>query len=521
MSAEPAAPRTATPTGGPGAPPPSRHAVALTLSWPGVLGLLAFVAALWAQASIMVGVFYDDGIYVTAAKALASGLGYRNIHLPGAPPITHYPPLYPLVLSLAWRLWPSFPANVALLELCDAAALGGAAWLMAHHLRRRLPVSPPLAFVALAAGFVSFPLLSLLGVRMSEPLFLLLFAAAVAVADRDEPGVVTGALAGLLAGLATDAKSVGLSVVGGVVLALWLRRRRAAAGAALAAAAVVCGPWFLWVALHVGQVDPRLANYTSYLAEARSAGLGSILRGLAGRSLWAMAWIMLPSHGGVLDYPIAALVLAAFVWGMVVAAKRAPALVASLSLYLLVVSLWPFPPFRFVWIIYPWTFALIAAGCVEAWTRGRWARLLVAALVLSVLVGYGPREAVSLSKRRFASTGQEMSQSFRWVVPSIAQELPDSAVVASEDEALIYLYTGRHAVPSALFQWKGLGTRAMSPREHVRYWCDAGVTDILVVAPADAVTHVLRWITVHYPTAISPLFRITGAQALYRFRCPR
>ncbi len=490
------------------------------VSWPGVLGLGVFVTALWAQAHIMVGVFYDDGIYVTAAKALASGLGYRNIHLPGAPPIIHYPPLYPLVLSLAWRLWPSFPANAALFGLCDAAALGGAAWVMAHHLRRRLPAPPRLTLAALAAGFVSFPLLSLLGVRLSEPLFLLLFAAAVAVGDREDAGVADGVLAGLLAGLATGAKSVGLSVVGGVVLALWWRRRRPAAVAALATAVVVCAPWFLWVLFHAGQADPRLANYTSYLSEARSAGLGAILRGLGGRALWPIAWILLPSRGALFDYPITGLVLAAFVWGMVVAARRVPALVAALTLYLLVISLWPFPPFRFVWIIYPWVFALIATGCVAAWTRWRWARVLVAALVVSVAVGYLPREATSLSKRRFASTGEGISRSFRTVVTPIAAELPQDAVVASEDEALIYLYTGRRTVPSDLFRWKGIGTEPLSPAEHVRFWCDAGVTDLVVVAPDDPATHMVKWLTAHDPAALTPLFQVTGGQALYRFQCP-
>lgn len=59
---------------------------------------------LWAQSDALVGVFYDDGIYVTAGKALAEGQGYRHIHLPDAPPDVHHPPLYPLVLALAWRL---------------------------------------------------------------------------------------------------------------------------------------------------------------------------------------------------------------------------------------------------------------------------------------------------------------------------------------------------------------------------------------------------------------------------------
>src|SRR5262249_60220296 len=58
------------------------------------------------------GGFHDDGIYVTTAKALASGNGYRIISLPGEPAETKYPPLYPFLLSLVWRAKPNFPQNL-------------------------------------------------------------------------------------------------------------------------------------------------------------------------------------------------------------------------------------------------------------------------------------------------------------------------------------------------------------------------------------------------------------------------
>ena len=96
--------------------------------FPGLLGLGVFAVALWAQPHAFVGVFYDDGIYVTLAKALAEGEGYRYIHLPGAPPGVHFPILYPATLSLLWRLWPVFPQNVTLFQLFDSAVFGVAAF---------------------------------------------------------------------------------------------------------------------------------------------------------------------------------------------------------------------------------------------------------------------------------------------------------------------------------------------------------------------------------------------------------
>jgi len=58
------------------------------------------------------GEFHDDSVYYVTAKSLASGGGYRIESLPGEPAQTKYPPLYPLILSVAWRLDPQFPHNL-------------------------------------------------------------------------------------------------------------------------------------------------------------------------------------------------------------------------------------------------------------------------------------------------------------------------------------------------------------------------------------------------------------------------
>lgn len=42
---------------------------------------------------------HDSGVYITLAKALSTGSGYREIFLQHAPPHTRYPPLFPLLLT--------------------------------------------------------------------------------------------------------------------------------------------------------------------------------------------------------------------------------------------------------------------------------------------------------------------------------------------------------------------------------------------------------------------------------------
>jgi len=492
----------------------------LPLSAPGTLALGVFLLALWAQGATLVGVFFDDGIYVTLGKALALGQGYRNIHLPDSPPGIHYPPLYPLLVSFVWRLWPSFPANAAAMALLDAASLAAAAAIVTQH-ARRLPLPAPARLVALASGFAAFPLLTVVRMRLSEPLFLLLAAGAVSVADRDQPSHKDGLLAGLLAGLCYLAKSVGISVVVGIVLALWLRNQRRSALAAGAASLVVVAPWVLWVALHSGQVDPRLANYTTYFAEAHEAGWRAILGGLKLRALEPVAALLVPRTPPWAWYPLAAITVAALLLGALQAARATPALVAALALYLAVVSLWPFPPHRFVWIVLPWLLLWIALGLAAAWRsgpRGRWIAGLAAAMLLA---GYLPREAVSLAGRRFASAADGISLPFRTLISSIVQETPPSAVVASEDEALIYLYTGRRSVPSHLFRWSGLGTERLPDSLIVAFWCQAGVTHLAVTGPGDAALPLAESSASRKDSVFVPLFQVTKGPGLYRFRCPR
>src|SRR6185436_17189298 len=72
---------------------------------PAACGLLVAVAILLVMPSSLVGVFYDDGIYLSLAKSLAEGNGYHLQYLPGAPAAVHYPIAYPAFLALIWKLW--------------------------------------------------------------------------------------------------------------------------------------------------------------------------------------------------------------------------------------------------------------------------------------------------------------------------------------------------------------------------------------------------------------------------------
>jgi hypothetical protein len=488
--------------------------------WPAALGVAMFAVAMWAQTSALVGVFYDDGIYTVLAKALAEGRGYHYIHLPGAPPAVHYPILYPLVLSVLWRIWPAFPANVALFQLFDSAALGAAAWVVA--VQARAWGAPRLVqFLFIPAAFLAFPLLTIVGVRFSEPFFLALSVGAVACADREDNGLKSVVLAGILAGLATLTRSIGVAVIVGVVAGLWIRRGYRSALPALAAAGAMVVPWFVWVSLHAQEVDPRIAaNYGSYAAASRQAGIAGILAGLDMRAFGPPARLLLPAPTPWIWQILAVMLFAALVWGATRVAPRAPSLASTLLLYVGVVTFWPFTPDRFMWIMLPWMFALAGWGIVAAWQRGGGFRWGAAILGLAIIVGYVPREARSLAYRSFAATAEGISLPSHLLLPSIKSGVTDSAVVAAEGEALVYLYTGRQSVPNALFKWKGRASESLPPEESVKFLCDSRVNYIALSGASSDGAPVVAHLMETRPQALHQLFKVSGGPALYRFECP-
>lgn len=487
--------------------------------WPKIAGLVGFVAALWAQSDALVGVFYDDGIYVVGAKALAQGHGYRNIHLPDPLPIVHYPFLYPAALSLLWRLWPAFPQNAALFELFDAAALGVAAWVVASYARRLLP--PRLAAAVVTLGFTAFPILTIVGMRLSEPLFLALAAAAILLADRVPATARTAAAAGALSGLATLARSIGVAFIAGVVLAHVARREWRAAAVAAAVAAALVAPWALWIVLHGTVADAALApNYGTYLYEIRQAGLSAMLEGLDLRALGALGRLALPRLPEPAWYAGAAALLAAVIVGASASFRDAAALITSLGLYVLIASLWPYQPHRFMWVTVPWFALLLARGCRELWRHGRAARVAVLLVAGLVATGFGHAQVASLAKRGFELTAEGISQSFRILIGAVSGETPESAVIAAEDEALIYLYAGRRTVPSYVFRWRGRGTEPAGADSALAFYCRAGVTHVALTGPAAQTAPPVAGLLSRTDSPLIPLFQVTGGAALYRLQCP-
>ena len=336
--------------------------------------LLLLAAALWALAvsqHTLAGSYDDDGIYLQGAQSLAEGRSYRMLHLPSEPYQTKYPPLYPLLLSLLWRLGPAFPTNLPLLLAPGALCAAAAAWLYARLLQHMLGISKWVAFGLCAAWLLNNQVARFLSMAMTEMPFALCVAGALTLVEGERPR--HAALAGLVAGLGALTRSIGITLPVGLTLWLCARRRWRDAGLLLATFVVVMLPWWSWQAKALHANGP-LRSDVSYAYDIAYAAwflsplqeLRVVFQNLVQSSLfWTMdllpgcqPWLQdLVEAGGaalIVPWALAVLAVALVLGGIVTLWWRVRHAAAWLvPVYVAVVLLWPFEPARFYLPILP------------------------------------------------------------------------------------------------------------------------------------------------------------------------
>lgn len=200
-----------------------------------ILAVAYMLTAAWQYSPALFGAYHDDTLYFSAAKALASGEGAVLPNLPDSPAQTKYPLLYPLLLSLVWRLHPAFPANLSWAWGMNLA-FGVMLVLASVMVLRRLGSSRKEA-LGLAAIFALNPYTILwTNLLLSDVLFAALTLLAVLAADRAIRQSKSSfwawwGLAIVSAWLATSTRTLGVAILGGLFLYA-IANRRYLAGAA-------------------------------------------------------------------------------------------------------------------------------------------------------------------------------------------------------------------------------------------------------------------------------------------------
>ena len=475
-------------------------------------GVALAVGALALNQSL-IGVFYDDGLYAGIATALAHGAGYVHPHLPGTPAAVHYPPLYPAVLAPLFGVL-SVSAAAVVAKVLNLLLAALAAGLIAWHAARTELLDPGaprwLAPALVAAAAIAIPVLATQSVLFAEPLFAVLLAAAVILADRGgSPWLI-----GTAAALALLTRSIGVAAGAGIACFLLERRtpwRVARKG--LAPLAVAAVAWGLWVVTHEHGIDPALGlNYGSYGEILRQAGLSAL--GVSAPDLprplevITLGWIPLRWAYHV----AAAATLGVGLYGLALLTRRS-AVGFTLVFYLAILAIWPYPPDRFLWAVLPWLALAWAVGALALW-RLRWARIPLALLVALLAGGYASYEVRGLSGGWAAKQALAISGNFDEIIPVIAA-LPDSAVVATDDEALVWLYTHRTSVPFYLERYRGRETLRPTPPEHRAYLERMGVTHVLLASATSPSAGELRGLIQAYPAWLAGVYRWSDGRWLF------
>jgi hypothetical protein len=448
-------------------PRAATHGLSPDRAAPLVLGALALAVAVLTITPWPVGVFQDDAIYVVLAKALATGQGFRMINMPGAPHATHFPPGYPLLLAGLWKLFPSFPDNLVVFKFVNALFLAGTAVGTYWFSRLRLDLGPAASFIAAAAGTISVVVLMITGVVLSEPLYMLLVIPTLLVAERaaDRGSARDAAAAGALIGVLALVRTVGVFLLPAALLVMVFRRRwRSAAITALIAMAFIV-PWQMWVSAYQSETPgPFVGKYGAYgpwLAEGYRAGGLAFARAVLEKNADELFGFL-----GYITLPVAAVWPRLLSLGTVVAMlgvaaatawRRIPVTILFLLGYGAVILVWPFEPTRFALVWWPVLAALFVAGVRRVWTWRPAAPSLVGArvatLVAAVVVttGYGAYNLRGVRQKWWVNIQSDAGTRAKPIAEWVARATRPEDVVISDHDLIVYLYTGRRAVPTATF----------------------------------------------------------------------
>ena len=434
---------------------------------PLVLVVLVMLVALLTVTPWPVGAYHDDAIYTMLGKALATGEGYRMINLPGSPHATHYPPGYPFFLSLLWRLSPSFPDNIVLFKFANAAWLAAAALGAWAFARSRLHWHPLGAALAAVSGTLTIVVLLVTGVVLSEPMFMALLFPALLLSERAaEEGTMRSALAaGLACGVLALVRTLGGAILPAALLVMVLRRHYRGAIVMAASAAVLLVPWQLWMSAWQHEIPPVLIGkygaYGPWLAQGVQEGGMPFMRDVVVANVktihrftgylfmpvsWAWPHVLATTGVGIL-----------VAIGMAVFAKRSPVTLLFLSAYAAVVLLWPFDPDRFVLGIWPLLTLCGLAGVVAIWrwspahASSRALRWVAVASAAALVAGFAAFNVRGYRQQFWASLQRDAGRRAKPVVEWVALRTDTSDVLMSDDDLLVYLYTGRRGMPTSGF----------------------------------------------------------------------
>jgi hypothetical protein len=450
--------------------------------------VIAILAIYVSRLNALAGSMVDDAWYIVLAKAMANGDGFRLISSAATIIQPLYPPGFPALLSLVFRIDSEFPHNLWLLKSVSIAAMLGVGFVAFVYFERCRRLSRELAaLVAISVTITPAFLFLATSTVMSECVFTLCLLATVLVVHKsvDAPDERRShSLAIVAAILAAGTVMVRTTAIALLLAAIiWFVKERLWRRAAwFVAVAVLCLlPWTVYSRLNAPTAAERMAHggavayeYTDQLSmrwagaplfgritahdllvrietnfvDVFARGSGKILapalfRGPneSGEEVVTLSMSVTPEAMAI----SVLLSLIAFAGYVQVTRERLTVTEVLMPLALGIIMLWPFWSFRFVIPLTPFLFFYFTRGLQVLSPRAPVIVLLcLVGLNLYDHAGYISR-AKSGATINWLAQNEDVEAVLDWINRG---GLPNDGVLAATNPGLIYLRTGRKAVAS-------------------------------------------------------------------------
>ncbi len=432
------------------------------------------------------GYYHDDGIYVVTAKALATGQGYRIVSLPYEPAQTKYPPFYPVLLSLIWRVDPQFPQNLFPMMLFSVVATIAFLTLTWLYLTKEHYATGWLALMIVALTAINWRTIILATGIYSEMVYSALSIAGLWLAEaceRKRESWFKMAVVGMVLGLAFLTRASGISLMIAVISFYLFHNKFREASLIFAIGGSFIFAWIVWCATGGTKiVGISVPYYTSYVRDfiggvdnfetlAKIIGINAFMLLLTSIPLvslgiaYEQAQNILGQNLIVISLIFITLVFLVIVRGFLRHMRKGFRLLhIYVLLYLGLHLLWPYMPYdRFVVPILPFLllFLITELGIMADLARkelisapgrqiGRKVSSVFVSLFLLVMVSVGSYQYATgiyqsiVAKRISSRRALEDRQVFQWIS---ANTDPADVLICYRDPQY-FLYTGRKAVRS-------------------------------------------------------------------------
>jgi hypothetical protein len=503
-------------TGAQSPPPTGRHRWSRVVLVSGAF--LLFLAIYLLRLDRVVGLIVDDAWYVLLAKAIATGHGYSLINSPTPGMRPFYSPGFPALLAVFYRVWPQFPENVYLLKAVSITAMMGVGIAVWWYFKRERGLPFELAF-GIAVATTLYPALVFLATSsvMSECVFMLFQLGAIIAVERcvrrGEQSKRTWStwllplIGGLVASLAFLTRPAGAGLLAASVAYLLKKRLWRSAIVFASTCTLLVAPWILYSRSHSPTAEQRAEQggniVQSYAVQfwQRTAGqpiygtitldevperiwkniseigkndIGAVVFYSVFRPLEPNEPVRVSEASRFLSWILTLLALVGFV-AVVLDSLTLAELVVPLSL--LVSTLWGWEQFRLMLPLIPFLLFYVLMG---GWAAIRLVQrfslesspssYLPLTLAVWAVVAFNIYSNVRYIQKRYDPV---TANRLNWIsaydeneaiIRQAGETLPRDAIIATQNPALLNLYTGQKTVASddpatAWETWNRLGVR--------------------------------------------------------------